>query len=125
MVLKKKDGTTISWNVSSIGNYRFDAATPVNDIELINDAEVKIYPNPFKGAVHIRYELRTAEQVAIDIFDMQGRKIRSWPREKKQAGTYELIWSSSDAKGYITQSGTYICRITTSKGTVSKMMVME
>ncbi len=125
MVLKKTDGTIISWNVSSIINYRYDATTPVNEVALINNAEVKIYPNPFKHTVHIRYELPKAEQIAIEIFDMQGRSIRSWPMEKKKAGTYELIWQMNDTKGNIIPSGTYICRITTSKGSVSKIMVME
>jgi hypothetical protein len=125
MVLKKTDGTIVSWNVSSIGNYNYNAITPVNDVKLINNAEVKIYPNPFKGVVHIRYELPTAEQIGIDILDMQGRSIRSWPKEKKKAGSHEIIWQVSDTKGNIMPTGTYICRISTSKGTVSKMMVME
>jgi hypothetical protein len=125
MVLLKKDGTTVSWNASSIENYRYDVTTPVSELELINNAEVKIYPNPFKGAVHIRYELPTAEQVAIEIIDMQGRSIRIWPKEKKNAGTHEIIWQANDVKGNNVQAGTYICLITTTKGSVSKMIVME
>jgi hypothetical protein len=125
MVLLKKDGTTISWNASTIGNYRFDATTSITDAERINNAEVKIYPNPFKGAVHIRYELPVADKVAVDILDMQGRTIRSWPQIQKPAGTHELIWQTSDNGGKAIPPGTYICRITTTKGSVSKMMVME
>ena len=125
MVLLKKDGTTVSWNASTIGNYRFDATTSITDAERINNAEVKIYPNPFKGAVRIRYELPVADKVAVDILDMQGRTIRSWPQIQKSAGTHELLWQTGDNGGKAIPSGTYICRITTTKGSVSKMMVME
>ena len=125
MMLLKKDGTTVSWNASTIGNYRFDATTSITDAERINNAEVKIYPNPFKGAVRIRYELPVADKVAVDILDMQGRTIRSWPQIQKPAGAHELIWQISDNGGKAIPAGTYICRITTTKGSVSKMMVME
>ena len=125
MILRKKDGTTVSWNASSIGNYHYDAVTPVNNIPLFNNAEVKIYPNPFKGSVHIRYVLPTTEHVAIEIFDMQGRNIRNWPMEKKNAGTYEFIWQVNDTNGNTPPKGTYILRITTSKGSISKMMMLE
>jgi len=125
MVLLKRDGTTVSWNASTIGNYRFDATTSITDTARINNAEVKIYPNPFKGAVRIRYELPVADKVAVEILDMQGRTIRSWPQIQKTAGAHELLWQTSDNGGKSIPAGTYICRFTTTKGTVSKMMVME
>jgi hypothetical protein len=125
MVLLKKDGTTVSWNASTIGNYRFDATTSITLEERINNAEVKIYPNPFKGSVHIRYELPVADKVSVDILDLQGRSIRSWPQLQKPAGTHELLWQTNDNGGKVIQSGTYIFRFTTTKGSVSKLIVME
>lgn len=125
MVLLKKEGTTVSWNTSTIVNYRFDATTSITDAERINNIEVKIYPNPFKGVVRIRYELPVADKVSIDIIDMQGRNIRNWSQTQKPAGAHELLWQTSDNGSQVIPSGTYICRITTTKGSVSKMMVME
>jgi hypothetical protein len=125
IVLQKKDGTTINWNASTVGNYRFDATTSIRDAERINNAEVKIYPNPFKGAVRIRFDLPVADKVTVDILDMQGRIIHQWPMAQKKAGTHELLWQSNDRGSSVLQSGTYICRIITTKGTVSKTMVVE
>jgi hypothetical protein len=34
MVLLKKDDTTVSWNASTIGNYRFDSTTSITGAEL-------------------------------------------------------------------------------------------
>ena len=126
IVLQKKDGTTINWNASTVGNYRFDATTTsTRDAVSINNAEVKIYPNPSKGMVRIRFDLPVADKVAVDILDMQGRIIHQWPMAQKKAGTHELLWQSNDSRSKVLQSGTYICRIATTKGTVSKTMVVE
>jgi hypothetical protein len=124
-VLQKNDGTTVNWNASAIGNYRFDATTSVIDEEQNNNAEVKIYPNPFKGLVRIRYVLPIADKIAVDILDLQGRIIKAWPLTQKSAGAHELLWQSGDNEGKTMPAGTYICRITSSKGTVSKKMLIE
>jgi hypothetical protein len=125
MIVKRKNGTTVTYNRSSIAKYRYDATTSVRDYNVINSAEVRIYPNPFRGSVRIRYELLAAEQVSVEILDMSGRSIKKWPTAKRTPGSYEVIWQPGDANGQAVPSGTYICRIQTSKGTVSKMMVME
>jgi hypothetical protein len=125
IVIKRVNGTTVTYNLSSVSSYRFDGTSSVNDLNIINSAEVRIYPNPFKGAVHISYELLSAEKVTIEILDMTGRSIKKWPAEKKVPGKYEVIWQTNDTKGKTLQPGTYICRIQTSIGSVSKMMIME
>jgi len=125
MIVKRKNGTTVTYNISYIANYRYDATTSVRDYNVINSAEVRIYPNPFRGSVRIRYELLAAEQVSVEVLDISGRSIKKWPTAKRTPGSYEVIWQPGDANGQAVPSGTYICRIQTSKGTVSKMMVME
>ena len=125
ITVKKKDGTTVSWNVSSITNYRYDATTSVTQQEMINNAEVKIFPNPFKGSVHIRYELPSSDKISVGIFDLQGRIIHQWPLQQKHAGVHEIIWNTTETNGKLVPPGTYICRIISTKGSVSKMLVME
>jgi hypothetical protein len=127
ILIKKKDGTVVTYTLSTVANYRyFDSISlSVNDIEIANTAEVRIYPNPFRGYVHISYVLPTAEQVGIEIFDMAGRSIKKWAPERKTAGTHEVIWQASETNSKSIAPGTYICRIHTSKGSVSKMMIME
>jgi hypothetical protein len=125
LVVKRTNGTTVTYERSAITSYKYDAATPVTDLDIINSAEVQIYPNPFKGALHIKYELLAAEKVTVEILDITGRSIKKWPTEKKAAGTYEVIWQTGDANGLAIKPGTYICRINTSIGSVSKMVVME
>ena len=128
MVINRKSATVVAYKLDSIVSYRYFDTTittlSISDINLVNTSDVRIYPNPFRGSVTIKYELNSAEQVGIEVFDMAGRSVKQWPTENKKAGTHEIIWQPGD-NGRSLPSGTYICRIRTSKGTISKMMVME
>jgi hypothetical protein len=124
MVLLKKDGTPIVNKINTIRNFRYDASTAVREFS-VSGGSVKIFPNPFRSVVTIRYDLRVADKVQIDILDLQGRIIRNWPLAQQKAGLHEMQWQAGDANGRAVPSGTYICRIKTSSGIISKMMVLE
>jgi hypothetical protein len=124
MVLLKKDGTPIVNKINTIRNFRYDASTAVREFS-VSAGSVKIFPNPFRSVVTIRYDLRVADKVQIDILDLQGRIIRNWPLAQQKAGFHEMQWQAGDAKGRAVPSGTYICRIKTSSGIISKMLVLE
>jgi hypothetical protein len=124
MVLLKKDGTPIVNKINTIRNLRYDASTAVREFS-VSSGSVKIFPNPFRSVVTIRYDLRVADKVQIDILDLQGRIIRNWPLAQQKAGFHEMQWQAGDANGRAVPSGTYICRIKTSSGIISKMLVLE
>ena len=124
MILQKKDGSTVNKNISTIRNFRYDASTSVREFT-VSASSVKIFPNPFRNVVTIRYDLRSADKVQIDILDLQGRMIRSWPLAQQKAGVHELKWQAGDANGRAVPTGTYICRIQTNNGVISKMLVLE
>jgi hypothetical protein len=119
MNLLKTDGTTISWNVSTIGNYRYEeGALGIADIK--NTAELLIYPNPAQGKVNISYQLPVAEQVSIGIYDLQGKAVQTWASEDKPAGKHELVWQSENLP-----KGSYILRFSTAKGSFSKTIILQ
>lgn len=122
MNLRKTDGTLNSWNVFNIGNYNYNIVTSIVEPQL-NVYQIKVYPNPSSGSVHICYELPTTDQVSIEIFDMWGRNIKRWPIEKKGPGKHELIWHSSEASSLL--PGTYVCHFTTSKGRKTQLIILE
>jgi hypothetical protein len=119
MNLLKTDGTTISWNVSTIGNYRYEQGT-VGISEIKNTAELLIYPNPAEGKVNISYQLPVAEQVSIGIFDLQGKAVQSWSSEAKPAGKHELVWQAENLP-----KGSYTLRFSTAKGSFSKTIILQ
>ncbi len=119
MKLQKTDGTTLSWNVSTIGNYRYEAGT-VGIKEMANTAELLIYPNPALGNVNISYQLPVAQQVSIAIFDLQGKSVKTWATEQQIAGNHLLQWQ---AEGLA--KGSYLLRFTTAKGSFSKTIILQ
>ncbi len=65
------------------------------------------YPNPFNPATAIRFFLPTAAQVNLDIYDLQGRRVRSLWTGRAAAGEQEKIWDGRDESGGIVASGLY------------------
>jgi hypothetical protein len=121
MRLIKKDGIQINWDLTTISNYRLDAATNIQNASL-SGAKMNIYPNPFRGSVYIRCQLPYADKVAVDIVDMKGRVIKAWPSEQKVSGSHLWVWEAGASKEPLLLPGNYICRIITSKGSFTKMI---
>jgi hypothetical protein len=57
------------------------------------------FPNPFNPETTIRYSLKEAGQVKINIFNMKGQMIRSLLNENKSAGNHRVIWNGKDDRG--------------------------
>ncbi len=119
MNLNKTDGSTVAWNVSTIGNYRYEEGT-VGATTIENTAEVLIYPNPAQGKVNISYQLPVADVVSIGIYDLQGKAVKTWASEAKDAGEHELLWQAEDLP-----KGSYVLRLSTAKGSFSKTIILQ
>ena len=50
------------------------------------------YPNPFNPTTTIRYAVKRAAHVKIQVFDMLGRVVETLVDDKRPAGTYALEW---------------------------------
>lgn len=62
------------------------------------------YPNPFNPATTIQYDLATASNVQIEVFDMLGRKVATLVNNSfQQAGTHSVNFDASNLS-----SGMYI-----------------
>jgi hypothetical protein len=71
---------------------------------------VEVGPNPGSGPLRIAFSLQHAAEVAIDIFDVQGRRVASagggaWP-----AGTHAVAWDGRTRTGELAPAGIYLVR---------------
>jgi hypothetical protein len=57
------------------------------------------YPNPFNGATQIRYEVGTARELTLSIFDLLGREITSQKLTNLTPGTHTFTWNPACASG--------------------------
>ncbi len=88
------------------------------------DTPVKIaldqnYPNPFNPATTISYTLREAENIHLEVFNIQGQKIATLFEGKQQAGEHEVQFDASNLS-----SGVYIYRLQTGSQILTRQMVL-
>ena len=82
------------------------------------------FPNPFNPHTNIRYSLKEAGKVTIDIYNMKGQKIKSYTQEHYSPGYYQVSWDGCDDNGRNVASGIYLYRLTTGNYTSVKKMVL-
>jgi len=68
-------------------------------------------PNPFASSTSIRFSLRQAGPVSIDIYDIKGRKVRTIDKSGLQAGMQTLSWDGYDDDGRQVASGVYFAQV--------------
>ena len=82
------------------------------------------FPNPFNPNTNIRYSLKEAGKVKIEIYNMKGQKIKSYNQEHASPGYYQVSWDGRDENGKNVASGIYLYRLTTANYTSAKKMVL-
>jgi hypothetical protein len=94
-------------------------ATPATMVRLVNA------PNPFNPRTTIRFELPSTATVSLDIHDLGGRRVTSLVAGATYAaGAHAVTWNGRGQEGRGLPSGTYVARLTTSLGTVSRLVTL-
>jgi flagellar hook assembly protein FlgD len=68
-------------------------------------------PNPFRGAIALRFQLAQAGAVNVEVFDAQGRRVRGVASGLRSAGASSLSWDGRDDTGTRVAAGTYFVRV--------------
>jgi hypothetical protein len=74
------------------------------------------YPNPFNSFTMLEIELFSVSDISIEIFDTEGRKIRTLVRGRYDKGRYEFKWRGLDETNRNVSSGMYLARLRTENG---------
>ena len=113
-----------SWEITGWGDDEtFKMASPVlpNDYIMLDN-----YPNPFNASTIICFDLPTASNVSLNVYDIQGRQagvlhampLQSW----YPAGQHSVVWDAGDCA-----SGVYFVRLSADGGqqSVRKMVLLK
>ena len=65
------------------------------------------YPNPFHSRTVIPYQIRSATEVVITIYNQQGQVVRVLEAASRRPSRYQVVWDGQDANGHMVASGLY------------------
>jgi len=81
-------------------------------------------PNPFNPSTTIKYYLPGKARVAVEIYDISGRRLAQLVRKEEEGGSHAVEWNGLDDRGSSVASGIYFYRLTAGKETISKKMAL-
>lgn len=82
------------------------------------------FPNPFNPVTSIQFTLSETSEMAITIFDINGRQVRKLIQGTVVSGLHSLEWNGRDEQGNILPSGIYFYQLKTSEWTETKRMIL-
>ncbi|MCK4663936.1 MAG: T9SS type A sorting domain-containing protein [Bacteroidales bacterium] len=100
-----------TWHVS------IDETTKDNEIGLL------CYPNPFQNETQIYFKVINESLIQIEIFDINGKIIKSLLNETKNSGNYHIEWNGTNNYGNKVPPGIYIIKFTNDNVTQVKKII--
>jgi hypothetical protein len=106
---------------SSLMILRFYPETGIEEVISLPDqfSLGQNYPNPFNASTIIEYDLPSASNVIIDIYDLLGRRIETLIQGEHPAGYHQVVWDAADHS-----SGLYFYRIQAGDYAETRKMVL-
>lgn len=108
---KVKIKKTNSLITLTIPNCRLGAEESTEGVSCNNN--LSVFPNPLSDAATVSFSLDQSQNVALKIFDVTGRLMRTLATETMDAGTHQLQWNARDEKGNVLNSGIYFLKMET------------
>jgi hypothetical protein len=98
------------------GSYRLhlsDGVTAAEPDETppVRTALTSIYPNPFNPQTRIAFDLAERSTVRLEIYDLQGTRVRALIEADLAAGRHEATWDGRDGTGRLLATGVYFARL--------------
>jgi hypothetical protein len=112
------------WLIKGIGTCYLDLAdlSAKDKPILFKPADYTVlscYPNPFNSTTRIRFDLLKRELVKVDVYDLQGRHVRTLVDGARTAGRQEVAF---DGEGMA--SGTYFVRLKSAETTRTEKILL-
>ena len=108
--------------------HELSQAPPPEDPEIpvITKFAHRNYPNPFNPETTIAFDIPSATNVSIDIFNIRGQKVKTLINDYVENGSYKVVWDGRDNNAASVSSGIYFYRIITDEDkVVQKMLLMK
>jgi subtilisin family serine protease len=81
-------------------------------------------PNPFNPTTWIKFELPSASRAQLEVFSVDGRRVRTLLDQPLPAGRYRLVWDGRNDQSRPVASGVYLYRIRAGSYVSSRRMLL-
>lgn len=95
-----------------------------NGIPAIMTALIGNHPNPFNPETEIRFSLKDAAPVRVDIYNIKGQIVKTLVNESKESGIHSATWNGTDDQGRMVSSGVYWYKMSSGKFSSTKKMIL-
>ncbi len=104
-----------TYNFTTTGLEKTEAIAP-------EQYQIRVFPNPFNNRVVIRVNASGMGKCNLTIFDISGRRVRSF--DHPAGGRTTFIWNGQNDRGQNVGSGLYIIRLSDRQKVLSKKIVL-
>jgi len=81
-------------------------------------------PNPFLDRASISFTIDQPSRVRMEIYDLNGRRVRSLIDEQMRASEYEMVWDGRSDFGVRVAAGVYFIRLQTERKADTQRIVL-
>jgi glucose/arabinose dehydrogenase len=78
---------------------------------------LRVTPNPSAGPTEVTFALREPGPARVEIFDTQGRRVRTLADVRFAVGAERLTWDGADERGAHVPAGVYLVRLSAGRAT--------
>ena len=82
------------------------------------------YPNFFNSTTTISYDLPKQSQVALGIYDLLGKRIKTLVNQSQDAGVKTVRWDGTDNSGRPVSAGVYLYQVQARDFTQTRKMLL-
>ncbi|WP_243664484.1 FlgD immunoglobulin-like domain containing protein [Rhodothermus marinus] len=72
---------------------------------------VSLWPNPFREAAHMRFQVAVPGRVRLVVYDLLGRSVRTLLEGPLAPGMHEVVWDGRSDAGVRLPAGLYLLRL--------------
>jgi len=115
----KNGDVTFSYTINKSGTI-----SSISEIlEWESKPKVRMYPNPFRENVSISFTLKQTEDIHVEIFNTNGKRVALFEADSLMVGENTIVWDTQKTKGGYVKSGIYICKISSLNEVIIERMI--
>ncbi len=119
------DGTTYTWDLSSMANYQFSDISTVVPAQSTGLTPLLVHPNPTNGEVRIGITPSGTDDVQVLVLDLRGGEVRRVHQGPLPAGEHQLVWDGRDANGQPVADGNYVVRVVQGPRAATRQVIVQ